>query len=214
MATNTNKPTSKAGALAGSSTGSYSFTAAEHSFVRKKRVKASHEDVEGGELNIVPYLDIVVNLIMFILVAQATMVALGVIDVTAPTYATLAPGPAPTPDPAKDLKLTIGIAKEGYFIAGKGAVLGDEAAGAGTELTPDNVTKRPPTIPLRADGTYDYPALTQKLRQIKTLYPDAKEVFLAADAAVPYEVIVKTLDHSREDSRGQLFPHVAFSKIN
>jgi hypothetical protein len=39
-------------------------------------------------------------------------------------------------------------------------------------------------------------------------------VFLAADAAVPYEVIVKTLDHSREDSRGPLFPNVAFSKIN
>jgi biopolymer transport protein TolR len=212
MATNTNKPTKSASAAAG--TGSYSFSATEHNFVRRKRVKASHGEVEMGELNIVPYLDIVVNLIMFILVAQATMVALGVIDVTAPTYASLAPGPAPTPDPAKDLKLTIGIAKEGFFIAGKGAVLGDEAAGVGTELTADNVAKRPPTIPLRADGTYDYPALTLKLRQIKTLYPDAKEVFLAADAAVPYEVIVKTLDHSREDSRGPLFPNVAFSKIN
>lgn len=211
---NLNKPGQGSGSLSSTSTGSHSFTASEHNFVRKKRVKAAHEEVETGELNIVPYLDIVINLIMFILVAQATMVALGIIDVTAPTYATLAPGPAPTPDPAKDLKLTIGIAKEGYFIAGKGAVLGDEEAGAGTELTPDNVTKRPPTIPLRADGSYDYPSLTLKLRQIKTLYPDAKEVFLAADASVPYEVIVKTLDHSREDSRGPLFPHVAFSKIN
>lgn len=213
MATNTNKP-ARAGGHSADSTGSYSFNAAEHSFVRKKRVKAGHEEIEGGELNIVPYLDIVMNLIMFILVAQATMVALGVIDVTAPTYATLAPGPAPTPDPKKDLKLTIGIAKEGYYIAGAGAVLGDEAAAPGTELTPDNVTKRPPTIPLRADGSYDYPGLTLKLRQIKTLYPDAKEVFLAADKAVPYEVIVKTLDHSREDSRGALFPNVAFSQIN
>ena len=69
-------------------------------------------------------------------------------------------------------------------------------------------------MPRRADGTYDYPLLTLKLRQIKTLYPDATELFLAADPNVPYEVIVKTLDHSREDSRGALFPRVAFSKIN
>jgi biopolymer transport protein ExbD len=212
MASSSNKPAKASPSSA--STGSYSFSATEHNFVRKKRVKASHGEIEAGELNIVPYLDIVVNLIMFILVAQATMVALGIIDVTAPTYASLGPGPAPTPDPAKDLKLTIGVAKEGFFIAGKGAVLGDEANTVGTELTPDNVTKRPPTIPLRADGTYDFPALTAKLRQIKTLYPEAKEVFLAADPSVTYEVIVKTLDHSREDSRGELFPNVAFSRIN
>jgi len=197
------------------STGSYSFSNVEHHFVGKKRRKASHSAHEegGGELNIVPYLDIVMNLIMFILVAQATMVALGVVDVTAPTYATAGPGPAPTPDPKKDLKLTVGIAQDGFFIAGKGAVLPGETEES-TELTPDNVTKRPPTVPRRPDGTYDYPLLTLKLRQIKTLYPDATELFLAADPNVPYEVIVKTLDHSREDSRGALFPRVAFSKIN
>lgn len=70
-----------------------------------------------------------------------------------------------------------------------------------------------PAIAKREDGSYDYPALTRELRQIKTVYPDAGELFLAADAEVPYEVIVKTLDHARADSRGSLFPRVAFSKL-
>jgi biopolymer transport protein TolR len=197
-------------------TGSYTFNQADASYVRKSKKRFHHEE-ETGELNIVPYLDIVVNLIMFLLVAQATMVALGVIDVTAPSYAP--PGPSTTEkpqDPDKpDLKLTIGIAEDGYYIAAKGGVLpGEEPTPEEATLTADNVTKRPPTIPKKADGSYDFVGLTQKLRSIKTVFPNAHEVFLAADGLIPYEVLVKTLDASREDSKGALFPDVAFSRIN
>ena len=53
----------------------------------EREVDGAHdESSEDGELNIVPYLDILINLIMFLLVAQATLVSLGLIDVTAPTY--------------------------------------------------------------------------------------------------------------------------------
>lgn len=204
------QPMSKAAA-----TGSYAFNQADVSYVRKNKKRFHHEE-EAGELNIVPYLDIVVNLIMFLLVAQATMVALGVIDVTAPSYAVAGPGPQPTPDPTKvDLKLTIGIAEDGYYIAAKGGVLpGETPPPEGAQLTPDQVTKREPTIPKKADGTYDYEGLRQKLRSIKTVFPDAHELFLAADAGIAYEVLVKTLDYSREDGKGPLFPDVAFSRIN
>lgn len=215
MATSPNPPKKGSGSppLA-SATGSYAFNQADISYVRRSKKRFKHEE-ETGELNIVPYLDIVVNLIMFLLVAQATMVALGVIDVTAPSYASVGPSPSPSPDPAKvDLKLTIGISQDGYYIAAKGGVLPGEEAAPPTELTPDNVTKRAPTIPKRADGTFDYPALAQKLRSIKTVFPDAHELFLAADSNIPYEVLVKTLDASREDAKGPLFPDVAFSRIN
>ncbi|MFO0727210.1 MAG: biopolymer transporter ExbD [Myxococcota bacterium] len=193
------------------STGSYAFNNVDQTYVRRSKKRFQHEE-ESKELNIVPYLDIVMNLIMFLLVTQATMVTLGLIDVTAPTYSSAGPGPAPDPD-KKDLTLTIGIAQEGFYIAAKGGVLPGETEES-AELTAENVSKRPPTVPKKADGTYDFPALREKLRAIKTVFPDAHAVFLAADGDINYETIVKTLDASREDARGMLFPDVAFSRIN
>lgn len=195
----------------------YALDKVDTSYVRRQRRKAHHGHEEGGgELNIVPYLDIVVNLIMFLLVGQAMYVSLAVIDITAPTYASMAPGEGGGDDQQKNnLKLTVGIADEGFYIAATGGVLpGEQAEPENPELTGDNVAKRPPTIPKKADGAYDYTGLSAKLRSIKTVFPDSNQLFVAADATTPYEVLVRTLDASRADKTGPLFPVVAFSKIN
>lgn len=219
MATkNPNQPAAGGGSSSAkaAATGSAAFTQTDVSYMRRSKRRFHHEE-EAGELNIVPYLDIVVNLIMFLLVAQATMVALGVIDVTAPTYNAPGEGAQKPPDDPnkKDLTLTIGIAREGFFVAAKGGVLpGEEPEDPNAPPTPDNVTRRPPTIPKKPDGTYDYVALTQKLRSIKTVFPDSHALYLAADGDIAYEVLVKTLDATREDRTGPLFPDVAFSRIN
>jgi biopolymer transport protein TolR len=196
----------------GSHTGSRAYTHSECTYLRKKRKLV--EEVEMGELNIVPYLDIMVNLIMFLLVTQATMVSLGIIDVTAPSYARAGPNSGgKKPDPKADLKLTVGVATDGFYIAAKGGVLGDEAnTEEPTEQTKDGVAKQPPTIPL-VNGKYDYVGLAQKLRSIKTVFPKAVAVYLAADQNIPYQVIVKTLDAARSDRQGELFPAVAFSRL-
>lgn len=198
----------------GSGTGTYSHE--DFTYVRKKRGRLT-EEVSGpeadGELNIVPYLDILVNLIMFLLVAQATLAHLGMIDVTAPTYGA---GANPNPDPTteqKRLRLTVGIGKDGFYIAARGGVLPGEEETTG-ELTKDNVAKLAPTIPKRPDGSYDFPSLVRKLRGVKTAFPDTTAVFIAAEPATAYEVIVKTLDATREDAQGPLFPNVAFTQIN
>lgn len=188
-------------------TGSYSFNFADFTYVRRKRKPPEEE--EAGELNIVPYLDIMVNLIMFLLVTQATMVSLGVVNVTAPTYAAPGGGGAKKVDPQADLKLTVGVASDGFYIAAKGGVLGEETTG---DVTADGVTRRAPTIPM-IDGKHDYKGLTRKLRSIKTVFPKASSFFLAADSSISYDVIVKTLDATREDTNGELFPAVAFSKL-
>jgi hypothetical protein len=147
-------------------------------------------------------------------VAQATLVSLGVIDVGAPSYSTVGPGPANSDDdPSKKLRLTVGVAKEGFYIAATGGVLpGAEVPPEGTPV--EASAKAPPTIPRKADGSYDYPALARKLRGIKTAFPDATSLFLTADQDTKYEVIVKTLDASREDAQGVLFPGVAFTQMN
>lgn len=193
-------------------TGSASYTHADFTYVRRKRKLP--EEQHHGELNIVPYLDILVNLIMFLLVTQATLVSLGLVDVTAPSYSSpvvLEGQQQPKPG-EEQLRLTIGIAAEGFFIAAKGGVLPGEVQGTG-EVTPDGVERHEPTVPKKADGSYDYPALTFKLRSIKTAFPNAAAVYVAADDSIPYEILVKTLDASREDARGPLFPAVAFTQI-
>jgi biopolymer transport protein TolR len=194
----------------------YALDNVDTSYVRRQRRKVHHGHEEGGgELNIVPYLDIVVNLIMFLLVGQAMYVSLAVIDITAPTYASMAPGEGGDEQQKNSLKLTVGIADEGFYIAATGGVLpGEQAEPENPELTPDNVAKRPPTIPKKPDGAYDYAGLSAKLRSIKTVFPDSSQLFVAADATTPYEVLVRTLDASRADKTGALFPVVAFSKIN
>lgn len=208
-------PPTGGGATAPIGTGTYSHE--DFTYVRKKRGKLVREEdfaEDTGELNIVPYLDIMVNLIMFLLMAQATLVSLGIIDVTAPSYARLGPAAAsPGDDAKKKLRLTVGISREGFYIAAKGGVLpGEEQEGTG-ELTRDGVERSAPTIPNKPDGTYDYRALTRKLRAIKAAFPDTTSVYVAADDQTSYEVIVRTLDASREDQGGKLFPNVAFTQI-
>ncbi len=200
-------------------TGTHDYTHSDFTYVRRKRrgghAHGSHDSSDhAGELNIVPYLDILINLIMFLLVAQATLVSIGLIDVTAPSYTPVGAG---TPEPPAEglLRLTIGVAAKGFYIAAKGGVLpGDNPEEAPTEITPDGVSLNPPTVPKRPDGSYDFPALARKLRAIKTAFPKVDAVYIAADDNIPYEAIVKTLDASREDAQGQLFPNVAFTQIN
>jgi biopolymer transport protein ExbD len=197
-------------------TGSHNYTHSDFTYVRRKR-RGGHahgeHDEAAGELNIVPYLDILINLIMFLLVAQATLVSLGLIDVTAPSYAPIGAGGQPPPG-EEQLRLTVGIAAKGFYIAAKGGVLPGEVEAAPTEITPDGVALNPPTIPKRGDGTYDFPALARKLRAIKTAFPKVDAIYIAADDNTAYEAIVKTLDASREDAQGTLFPNVAFTQIN
>ena len=50
---------------------------------RKLRIRGHQE---GGELNIVPYLDILMNLIMFMLLSITGLAAFGILNVNAPNY--------------------------------------------------------------------------------------------------------------------------------
>jgi biopolymer transport protein TolR len=142
-----------------------------------------------GELNIVPYLDIVVNLVMFMLLSMTGLISLGVLNVSTPKIGgAAAVGQAEQAEQPK-LLLTVAIGKQGFYVAGAGGVLGADAA------SPDQT--RPPTIPLR-DGKYDYAALTEQLRGIKEKFPAETAVILSADMDVVYEILIQTMDACRE----------------
>jgi biopolymer transport protein TolR len=143
---------------------------------------------EVGELNIVPYLDVVVNLVMFMLLSMTGLITLGVLNVSAPKIGGDAAAAGQESGPK--LLLTVAVGQQGFYIAGAGGVLG-----------PDNGASdlsRPPTIPLRQDGGYDFAALSAQLAGIKEKFPNETQVILTADGAVVYDVLIKTMDACRE----------------
>jgi biopolymer transport protein ExbD len=146
------------------------------------------EEEHAGELNIVPYLDVVVNLVMFMLLSMTGLIALGVVNVSAPKIGGEAAGAAAAENQPK-LLLTVAIAKTGFYVAGAGGVLGADAA------TPD--ATRPPTIPLR-DGKYDFAALGEQMKTIKDKFPNETAVILSADPEIVYDVLIQTMDTCRE----------------
>lgn len=172
------------------------------------------EEEETGELNIVPYLDVVVNLVMFMLLSMTGLITLGVLNVSAPKIGGDAGAAGAVQQAGPKLLLTVAIGKQGFYIAGAGGVLGSEANAS--DLS------RPPTVALRPDGKYDYPELSRQLRLIKDKFPDETQVILSADGDVVYDVLVQTMDACREQvekqadghsERKQLFFDVSLSVI-
>lgn len=170
----------------------------------RRKIKPKEEE-EGGELNIVPYLDILMNLIIFMLLSMAGLATFGMLNVNAPNYGAGAGG-GENDKPA--LTLTVAVAKSGFFIAATGGVLPGQtepsaAPGEGA-----------PTIPRKADGSYDYDALTAKMMEIKTSFPTESKVIIAAEADTDYDSLVSTMDATRETpDRKLLFPDVTLASF-
>jgi biopolymer transport protein ExbD len=150
---------------------------------------------EAGELNLVPYMDIVTNIIIFLLASVVNQVALGNINVSVPTISQGGGASEDQPPPEKPpLNLTISVGASGFTVAASGGVL--------------------PIIPKMPNGQYDYKALTGKLKEIKSNPDNATETKanFNADANIPYDIVVATLDAMRQDEGGKiLFPDVAFA---
>jgi biopolymer transport protein TolR len=99
--------------------------------IRRQTAEVEESEHEGGEINLVPYLDIVTNTVIFMLATAAGAVALANINVSAPRYSTPSAAVATaTPDkkPEKKLNLTIVVSNKGFIVAGAGGVIDARAA--------------------------------------------------------------------------------------
>lgn len=161
-----------------------------------RRMKEHNEELEDevGEINLVPYMDIVTNIIIFLLASVVNQVALGNVNVSVPTLAS-GGGASSEDKPEKPpLNLTVTVGATGFTIAASGGVL--------------------PLIAKLPNGQYDYKQLTIKLHEIKSSPDNADEtkVNFNADANTSYDIVVATLDAMRQEDDGKvLFPDVAFS---
>ena len=159
-------------------------------FFYSKRKLRIRDREEGGELNIVPYLDILMNLIMFMLLSITGLSAFGILNVNAPNYG--GPSTQMTDEGDKPkLLLTVLISKKGFYVAGTGGVVGQQAQGQ------PNPTEAPPSIPKKGDA-YDYSALTESMVNVKKEFPSETKVIVGAEGDIPYEVLVSTMDAIRE----------------
>jgi biopolymer transport protein ExbD len=100
------------------------------------------------------------------------------------------------------LNLSLAITDRGVTVMGADAILHPEGA---PEVAEGET--RPPTIPCDSGGVctsvedYNWIKLTAKLNLIKDEYPDEEDanVILVPDNHINYEVIVQTMDASRDD---------------
>lgn len=176
-------------------------------YISKRRYRARPKP-EGEALNIVPYLDILMNLVIFLLASMTGFVTYGVLNVASPRYGGGSSAGAATEQSDKpNLLLTVLISEKGFFIAGAGAVLGDDKA----EGPADGDGQSKPTVPVKADGEYDYEGLTSKMREIKKAFPNERKVIIGADAKIRYEVLVNTMDACREFKGEPLFGSVSLT---
>lgn len=157
------------------------------------RTSRTQDDAEGGELNVVPYLDVLMNLIVFMLLSVAGLSTLGVVPATALGAARTGPDSAPaTPRCA--------ITPVGFSVWAAGATGDEDAALAATE------------IPLTADGRYDYPALSRALSALQASNGGGSRLVLAPAPRTPLEIVVATMDAARETpEHRRLFPEVTLA---
>lgn len=161
--------------------------------MRRMREHNEELDEEVGEINLVPYMDIVTNIIIFLLASVANQIPLGNINISSPTISSGGGGAADQDKPEKQpLNLTVTVGASGFLIAASGGQL--------------------PGVPKLPNGKYDFKELTNKLAEIKKEYSDETKATFNADSTVPYDLVVETLDAMRENTDGKpLFPDVVFA---
>jgi biopolymer transport protein ExbD len=158
-------------------------------------------DEEGGELNIVPFLDIITNVLMFVL-ATITVTFTTMIDTQPPSAGRVASRP---PTEVK-LSLNIVVIDKGFVVSAFGQRIGEGCQGVGSGVA----------VGRRTDGAqdYDYASLTACAKRLKNQVPEAASetsATLTANKDVPYQVIISTIDAIRRSEDGQeLFPDINF----
>jgi biopolymer transport protein TolR len=193
--------------------------------VKRREDNIEQEEMESGELNLIPYLDMVTNLMLFLLASVSAGLILVQIDTTlpdkqtAPTPTTQAPSTTPDEQP---LKLVVSITRDR-------AILWSISGLEGTLNTPKVAFQRTGRDGEACDGPYmcesnscdaatqkcvpshdepapvfDYRAINNAMFEIasrrytgKQRKAETYQAILMADGAIPYSTIVAVMGAMR-----------------
>ncbi len=189
--------------------------------VRRREDIIETEEMESGELNLIPYLDIVTNLMLFLLASVSAGLILVQIDTTLPDKAPPSPTnvtqPATNPDD-QPLKLFVSVKRDEMILwsaSGLEGTLGapkatfkrtgkDNEPCDGPYMCESNACdgEKQRCVPSKDEPqpVFDYRALNKALTEIATRRyagkqrkADTYQIILQADGAVPYSTIVATM---------------------
>jgi biopolymer transport protein TolR len=179
------------------------FTSRQLSYIRK-RAKAGDLDPSEivGELNIIPFLDIVVNLIMFLLATSEFVLLISQIQSDLPQ---ISRGRSKSSnDVTTPLNLNVTVTEAGVLVSGAGGKL---APGC---TTIDPAGSRAITV-TRKGKDYDWPGLAECAAKIKSQFESEDTVTVSADPQIQYEYVVAAMDAFRGTGDQELFPKVMVS---
>lgn len=165
-------------------------------------MKGKKRGEESEELNLVPIMNLVTILIPFLLMA-AQFVSYAVIDSTLPAIGP--PVPVEEEPEEKPLNLSVMVTTEGFTLSGEHPELKNEGGGDEGEEKNTTIECLTPGCSYESGSgegpaeTYDIGELRALLGRIKDDKPEERNVILVPDHDVPYEVLVMTMDATRED---------------
>jgi biopolymer transport protein TolR len=175
------------------------FSPRQRAYIRKRSKDVNVDPSEMvGELNIVPFLDIVMNLIMFLLATTEAVLLISQIESDLPKIARgRSKGDVQTP-----LNLNVTVTDGGVIVSGSGGKLARGCTGIDTG--------RDLTVPKKGTA-YDWTGLTECVVRVKQQYASEHSVTVSADPQVQYEFVVAAMDAVRNRGKDPLFPDVMIS---
>ncbi|MEM9071638.1 MAG: biopolymer transporter ExbD [Myxococcota bacterium] len=159
---------------------------------RKTRVPDHDPASESDELNIVPFLDVVVNLIMFLLMTMTVVLSTHEVAAQLPS---LRPNGPPGP---VEWRATVVLLDSGEV-----AVVDN----AGTLQPGCREHGAAATVP-RVGGEPDWLALRTCAEVLHGAHPDVTKVRVTADPSVPLASVIRAMDAMRGSEAQPLFPDV------
>jgi biopolymer transport protein ExbD len=174
-----------------------SLTAQQRGKIRRlSQPRELAPDEEGGELNIVPFLDIIVNVLIFVL-ATIVVTFTATIETTPPSGR----GSGVRSEiQSEALNLTVIIVQDGFSLKASGGNIAPGCMGVGAGLA----------IP-KNSGKYDYQALSECAAKLKEKFQDEDQAYIAANADIEYLILINVIDALRTSPRGvALFDNINF----
>lgn len=153
---------------------------------------------EAGELNIVPYLDIITNILMFVL-ATVAVTFIASIDTTPPS---IGGGKVRADVSSKALNLSAWITSGGISLKTSSGNIATGCQDVGGGIT----------VPKKGEEN-DFQTLTECAKRLKSARPDFKDetqVTITASPDIDYKTVISVMDALRSDGEEELFPEVHF----
>lgn len=170
--------------------------------MKRREEEIEQEEIEGGEINLIPYLDIVTNLMLFLLASITAGLVLGQLNTTlpdrGPSQAAMADQQPDQKPEEKPIKLVVSVTKQSMLVW---SITGQEGTLKQPKATIARVADQGKEKPIPA---FDYKALNQTLYEIagrrwkgKQRVLPTYQAILMADGDIPYGTVIATMDAMR-----------------